>query len=117
MRRQDGPVGNGQLCLEIDTCGRGGNPNTCPEGKCGIGTQFYISNDGTVSRLIDLPLRTGHAIHVNHFALGVETSNLLDNVSPPNVHWIEASANANAFRSDGLLAASCEMSTQQSLEK
>jgi hypothetical protein len=73
----------------------GNNPNTCPVANCGIGTQFFISSDGTVVRLIDLPLQTAHAIHVNDAALGVETANLLDDLAPPGAGWIRASTDAN----------------------
>ena len=69
--------------------------NTCPTSKCGIGTQLFISNDGTVARLIDLPRETWHAPHVNGSALGVETTNRLDNSPPPSAHWIAASGEDN----------------------
>ena len=42
----------------------------------GIGTQFYISSDGTVFRLIDLPRKTGHAEFINAWSMGVETGHL-----------------------------------------
>lgn len=73
----------------------GSNPNTCPVSKCGTGTQFFISGDGTVVRLIDLPLRTAHAPHVNKSALGVETAKGLDSLPPPNKYWVRASTEDN----------------------
>jgi hypothetical protein len=62
--------------------------------KRGIGTQFYISGDGTVARLIDLPRRTGHASFTNSWSLGVETGKLEDLGRPPSVQWIAATGDA-----------------------
>ena len=42
----------------------------------GIGTQFYISSDGTVFRLIDLPRRTHHGEFINGWSCGAETGHL-----------------------------------------
>lgn len=61
--------------------------------KRGIGPQFYISGDGTVAKLIDLPRRTGHGEWINSWAIGVETGNLGDVAAPPTVQW-EAASNA-----------------------
>src|SRR5687767_14926751 len=57
--------------------------------KRGLGTQFYISADGTVARLIELPRRTGHAEWINGWSLGVETGNLGTVAAPSagNPQW------------------------------
>lgn len=60
----------------------------------GLGTQFYISQDGTAARLIDLPLRTHHATFASGWSLGVETGNLVTIALPPGRHWIQASTDA-----------------------
>jgi hypothetical protein len=72
-------------------------PGTAARGE---GPQHYISGDGTVARLIDLPRRTGHAEWINSWSLGVETGNLgvvavppaLNTLGQPN--WIQATADA-----------------------
>ena len=69
------------------------NPDSDPNFR-GIGTQFYISGDGTVARLIDIPRRTSHAGFVNNWSLGVETGNLDNVAAPPSVQWLRASTDA-----------------------
>jgi hypothetical protein len=61
------------------------------EAPRGEGTQFLISGDGTVHRLIDLPLETWHATWVNGWSIGVETSNRGDAEPPPNINWLQVS--------------------------
>jgi len=56
------------------------NPNVRP--KRGIGTQYFISGDGTVFQTIDTPNVTWHGDHTNNWAIGVETGNLT-HAEPP----------------------------------
>jgi hypothetical protein len=58
----------------------------------GIGTQYYVSSDGTVLRLIDLPRSTWHAEFQSGYSLGVETGNGTNYapVQPPSSQWVQA---------------------------
>jgi hypothetical protein len=62
--------------------------------KRGIGTQYYISADGTAFGLIDLPLLTLHATFVNGWAIGVETGLAGSNISPARSRRWRALSNA-----------------------
>lgn len=77
--------------------------------KRGLGTQFYLAGDGTMMRMIDLPLHTGHASYVNDVALGVETGNLgdgdpggLDLQPPTNHRWRQLNQDAATQANDDI---------------
>ncbi len=63
--------------------------------KWGHTTQYYISGDGTVARLIgDLRHEeriTIHGNHTNGWAVGCETGNLVTTAAPPGDDWVRAS--------------------------
>lgn len=63
--------------------------------KWGIGTQYFISNDGTIARLIsnthDEARVTFHAGYVNTWSIGVETGNLGTEAAPPGNSWVRVS--------------------------
>jgi hypothetical protein len=53
--------------------------NAADRDKAGIGPQYFVSGDGTVLQVIDMPIRprlTWHGNHTNTWAIGVETGNL-----------------------------------------
>ena len=57
----------------------------------GIGTQFFIADDGTVARLIELPRVTWHVPSRSARSLGVENANRFDSGPPPSARWHPAS--------------------------
>lgn len=67
--------------------------------RWGFGPSFFISGDGTVARLIDVPRVTWHATFVNAWSLGIENGNLTngvgdpadpnDDVMPPHGNWVQ----------------------------
>ncbi|MCI4355194.1 MAG: N-acetylmuramoyl-L-alanine amidase, partial [Thermoplasmata archaeon] len=63
--------------------------------KWGIGPMYYISNDGTIARLIssreDEALLTWHAEFMNDRSIGVETGNLFNDVPAPGHGWVRVS--------------------------
>jgi hypothetical protein len=67
------------------------------ECKWGIGPQYYISMDGTISRLIsythDEARITYHAGYVNATSLGVETGSLFRTAPPPTNSWVRLAQN------------------------
>lgn len=64
----------------------------------GIGTQYYISGDGTVMRLIEVPRMTFHAgdQEINYRTIGVETGNCMNKAtlrpSFAGAHWTAVTA-------------------------
>ncbi len=63
--------------------------------KWGIGPMYYVSNDGTIARLMssqeDEALLTWHAEFMNDRSIGVETGNLFNDVPAPGHGWVRVS--------------------------
>lgn len=69
------------------------NPAVRP--KAGIGTQYFLSGDGTVFNLIGMPRITWHGNFTNNWAIGVETGCLEYSAPPPGNRWRSMGANAD----------------------
>jgi N-acetylmuramoyl-L-alanine amidase len=52
------------------------DPPDTPKVGRGYGTQYYLAGNGAAFQLIDMPLLTWHANHINVWAIGVEAGNL-----------------------------------------
>ncbi|MGN6106370.1 MAG: N-acetylmuramoyl-L-alanine amidase [Kofleriaceae bacterium] len=70
--------------------------------RWGEGPSFFVSGDGTVARLIDMPRVTWHASFVNQWSLGIETGNLGKVARPPGNGWIQLNQDSATQANDDI---------------